>query len=187
MAREPEVWRVAVGYDRYEVSSRGRVRNLSTGAVLKPHPTRCGHGYRRVHLTLEAGAARYVRVHRLVCLTFHGPPPSALESEVAHLNDRPGDNRAANLAWVSRTVNEKHKATKPRRKVRVLTEKKVRAIWADLQAGASALIVARKHRVSWPVVRDIRTGRSWAKLTGLTPTRRERLAPEGMASAGGDA
>ena len=40
----PEHWAAVVGYeDVYQVSSRGQVRRVSTGRVLKPFPDQ--HGY----------------------------------------------------------------------------------------------------------------------------------------------
>lgn len=48
--------------------------------------------------------AKMFFVHRLVCWTFHGPPPTS-NHQVNHINENPLDNRASNLEWVTRDEN----------------------------------------------------------------------------------
>ena len=43
-------------------------------------------------------------VHRLVCMAFHGMPPSAAH-QVRHLNGNRTDNRPCNLAWGTQKEN----------------------------------------------------------------------------------
>jgi len=47
-------------------------------------------------------------VHRLVALTFLGPPVGE-RKEAAHKNGKPSDNRLENIVWSSRSENEQHK------------------------------------------------------------------------------
>lgn len=96
-----EQWRTIAGHERYEVSDLGRVRNVETGRVLAliPH----NKGYLKVWL----GRARLAYVHRLVCEAFHGPPPDdGLPYHADHRNFRPTDNRASNLRWLPRHLND---------------------------------------------------------------------------------
>lgn len=109
-----EVWRPVVDFEGYyEVSDHGRVRSVSRvsrsrpgrtrrvpGKVLQPGLTK---GYQSVSLSND-GAVKKARVHRIVCLAFHGRPPT-VEHEVRHLNGDCLDNRAENLCWGTRSEN----------------------------------------------------------------------------------
>lgn len=95
-----EQWRAVVGFDRYQVSSLGRVRNARTGKVLVLVPQK-GNGYLKVHLG-RAGQNRLV--NRLVCEAFHGTPPTP----TAHADHRDFDrtnNAASNLRWLPSAIN----------------------------------------------------------------------------------
>lgn len=99
-----ERWKDAPGYEgRYEVSDLGRVR--SRRCVLKQHLS--DTGYWRVPLRAD-GKFRLVRVHRLVCEAFNGPP-NILHRHVAHLDNNRQNARADNLKWVSPPENAYHK------------------------------------------------------------------------------
>lgn len=96
-----EVWRSVAGAERYEVSSLGRVRNVKSGRILKPQPSGKNGEYRKVHL----GRARQnVQVHRLVCETFHGPPPVATD-HADHVDFDTANNAAENLRWLRAYLN----------------------------------------------------------------------------------
>lgn len=98
-----EVWRDVAGYEGlYEVSSRGRVRGLKRGNVLKPA---LSGGYLFVVLCKE-GKRKDVYVHRLVATAFC--PRDTEDTEVNHLNEIKTDNRADNLEWCTRLENIQH-------------------------------------------------------------------------------
>lgn len=102
-----EEWRPIPGYEgRYEVSDRGRVlsipRDRRPHRILRPK-VMPKSGYRRVTLWNE-GARTDVSVHRLVLITFVGPPPEG--EQCRHLNGYPGDNRRVNLAWGTPSENQ---------------------------------------------------------------------------------
>lgn len=113
-ASSSEEWRPVLGYEgRYEVSSLGRVRSLDrittrrngspyrvSGRMRSQYRTRTGHLI--VGLTSDRGR-RTEKVHRLVCIAFHGLPEDG--QEVCHGNDNPEDNRASNLRWGTRSEN----------------------------------------------------------------------------------
>lgn len=104
-----EVWKNVPGYDGvYEVSNFGRLRRFggTAGAkskprVLKPGTMRSGH--KNVCLCVNAKPTMF-RVHALVLRTFVGEPPSP-GHVVAHIDGNPGNNRLANLRWVTRAEN----------------------------------------------------------------------------------
>ena len=93
-----EEWRVIPGSENYEVSSLGRVRSIRSGKLLSPWLAGIGYHY------IEVGRARRTTVHRLVCETFHGPPPDG-QGHVAHFDGNKLNNRPENLRWASRKEN----------------------------------------------------------------------------------
>ena len=63
-------------------------------------------GYPKVTLTVD-GKVRCVKVHRLVALTWIGPPPTPTH-EVNHVDGVKANAAAANLEWVTRRENMNH-------------------------------------------------------------------------------
>jgi hypothetical protein len=69
---------------------------------LKPNKNK-PNGYLKTVLKTEAGGVN-VRVHRLVCLTFHGEPPPN-KPLALHKNGIKTDNRMSNLYWGDQEEN----------------------------------------------------------------------------------
>jgi len=105
---DEERWRPVpyAGYSNcYECSSEGRVRNRRTKKLLRSQ--RAGKTeYRKVTLSL-GGPRRQVRLARMICAAFHGPP-SCASLVVHHKNSRRDDDRAVNLHWCSYSYNALH-------------------------------------------------------------------------------
>lgn len=104
----PEEWRPIdwidwIDPERYEVSSRGRVRSRAGLAprILRPaaHPA----GHLRVILS-QSGKKQMAQVHRLVCQAFNGPPQGA-RTNVAHNDGVPSNNTPGNLRWATQKEN----------------------------------------------------------------------------------
>lgn len=120
-----ERWIAAPGFEgRYEVSTRGRVRSLQ-------RKVRAGHGWRIVpekvltvswhgnhgaypYVTLNRGRRRInFQLHRLVLLSFVGPPPSP-GCHAAHGPDfNPANCRLDNLRWLTPAENYAERYGKP--------------------------------------------------------------------------
>lgn len=89
-----DTWVSIEGFDRYEVSDRGRVRNSETGRVLRQYD----NGRDSLFVTLRQDGRQYSRsVRRLVAEAFIGAP---MEDDVAiPLDGDYSNNRADNLVW----------------------------------------------------------------------------------------
>lgn len=86
---------------RYEVSTRGRVRSVKRGKILRGHILQ-GTGYQQVMLL---GRARQL-VHRMVALTFLPNPEN--KPQVNHKNGVKVDNWVENLEWATPSENQHH-------------------------------------------------------------------------------
>ena len=97
---QAEEWRVIPLDVSYEASSKGRIRNVRTGKLLKPW--RAGAGYLYVqlwHSRIKTG------VHRLVAFAFLGAPPTP-RHEVAHNDGNRDNNSVDNLRWATHAENQ---------------------------------------------------------------------------------
>jgi len=100
-------WRAVPGWLRYEASDEGQVRSITRvprgkpPGLIKPVPMQ--NGYMMVTLCGDDGRWQ-VPVHRVVCMAFHGLPPTP-QHEVAHGDGTRTNNRPDNLRWVTRREN----------------------------------------------------------------------------------
>lgn len=181
-----EVWVQAPGFPDYAVSKSGRVRRVVrdlrnhklTGADLVPHAS--PSGYASVDLCRDA-SAKAVRVNRLVCEAFHGPPPTP-RHHAAHNDGDRSNNDADNLRWATAAENESDKSAhgtkqtgnrhwsvlKPECRAKgdghglaKLTAYVIPAIRADPRP---AKIVAAEHGVHKDTINSVRSGRTWRHI-----------------------
>lgn len=92
-----EEWRVAVGYDDYEISTHGRVRRIGRGILVAHISGRTP--YPRVELK-----GKNVMIHRLVAETFIPNPDS--KPCVDHIDGNAINNHISNLRWASWSENQ---------------------------------------------------------------------------------
>lgn len=97
-----ELWRKIPGFELYSASSVGRIRNDSTGKILKTSKRVNNSGYEMVQL--GAGNHRVLSVHWCVAAAFIG----VSRLHVNHKNSKRRDNRIENLEWVTRKENMLH-------------------------------------------------------------------------------
>lgn len=93
-----EEWAPLEEFPGYEVSTEGRIRNALTYHVLGIYDN--GHGVYQVVMRRD-GHPTARAVHRLVALTFIGPPPEQGYVPI-HLDGHAWNNRVDNLEWRSR-------------------------------------------------------------------------------------
>ena len=94
-----EIFKTHPEYEEYEVSNYGQVRR--NGRILKQYDNNCGY-------KLIKCSGKQCLVHRLVLQTFR-PNRNPFFCHVDHINRDKTDNRAANLRWVNRNLNNMHK------------------------------------------------------------------------------
>lgn len=96
-----ETWKQVIGYDMYQVSNLGRIRNKNTGKVLKPayQPS----GYTIVCLRKD-GKNNTEPVRRIVMNTFN-PIDNSNKYDIIHIDNDKTNNNVDNLKWVTRKYN----------------------------------------------------------------------------------
>lgn len=96
-------WKKIDGFEAYEVSTDGNVRNCESGLLLKQ--TQNTGGYPSV-LLYKNKKRKCCTVHRLVALAFVPNPNKLLE--VNHIDEDKTNNNVENLVWVTRKENMNH-------------------------------------------------------------------------------
>ena len=98
-----ERWAPVNGYENYEVSDSGNIRNKYTDKILS---SKYDRGYERVTL-YNKGTRNMKQVHRLVAEAFINNPEN--KREVNHKDGNKENNNVENLEWVTSSENQIHK------------------------------------------------------------------------------
>ena len=110
---EAEEWREVPGYPGVYASSHGRVfadrQRYRTGTAptfgFISKADRTGNYFRMlIRISTSKGKRECLKVHRLVCLAFHGEP-SGVRTLVLHKDDNGLHNFSSNLSWGSQYEN----------------------------------------------------------------------------------
>lgn len=96
-----ETWKQVIGYDMYQVSNLGRIRNKNTGKVLKPAYQ--SSGYTIVCLRKD-GKNNTEPVRRIVMNAFN-PIDNSNKYDIIHIDNDKTNNTVDNLKWVTRKYN----------------------------------------------------------------------------------
>ena len=160
-----EEWRPVVGFEKYEISSHGRVRSYVRPAkprILRPWAT-C-NGYQVVGFSSPNGYKKKA-LHQVVLEAFIGLKPDGMEA--CHNNGIRSDNRAENLRWDTRAGNfadklahgtsnrgENHGMAK-------LRDRDVVIIKMLIRSGKPVPHIASKFKVSKTTIKRIRRGFNW--------------------------
>ncbi len=167
-----EAWKPVPGFDRYEVSDRGRVRSLRTRHGNRRYPQRIGatpgrQGYCRVGLRKEGKSYNH-GVHQVVLMAFVGPRPDGMEC--IHLDDNKANNRLANLRWGTRSENQQMRIkTNPQsyKHPRRLTRREVKKLKDDYRfTDITQEGLAARLGISHTTVSKIINGHRWAAVEG---------------------
>lgn len=174
-----EEWLPIPGYDKYEVSSFGRVKSVSRGKpkILTPHSNR---GYLQVFLCKD-GAQKSFRIHRLVAQAFI--PNLEKKPQINHKDGHPLNNHVSNLEWVTARENTQHACdtgllTPLRGEKRVdakLTNEQVRYVRNNPEK-LSGGELAKKFNVTPSAITLIQLGKTYKNVGG---TVRKKIKLQG--------
>ena len=90
-------WKPIPGFEGFEASDEGHIRNTHSGKQLKEYQINSGY------LIVSCAGYGNQLVHRLVCMAYH--PDGTHDNQVNHINGIPTDNRPENLEFMSLSDN----------------------------------------------------------------------------------
>ena len=174
-AHSTEVWRPVVDWvGLYEVSNLGRVRNVTTSAILNQPIGTEGYPCVRLRDRLHR-RVKMPRAHRLVALAFLGPQPIGME--VNHIDGNKLNPHVTNLEWVTSRQNKQHawrlglrnRSHLPlnygeKNGASRLTETSIRLIHMQHQQGVSLRRLAREFKVDRNTIRKVTRGITWKHI-----------------------
>ena len=111
-----QTWKLINGFENYEVSDDGLVRNVKTKRILKEDikKKRSRYSYALVYL-YNHGKRRITSVHRLVAEAFI-PNPQNLP-QINHKDENSLNNKVENLEWCTAKYNINYGTLPQRRNV----------------------------------------------------------------------
>lgn len=99
---EEELWKPIESFENYQVSTLGRVKNTTTGRMMKLNNK---GGYLSISLVNYLERKSF-KVHRLVALAFIQNLEN--KSDVNHIDKNKHNNNISNLEWNTRAENNLH-------------------------------------------------------------------------------
>lgn len=172
-----EIWK-PVPYkpfdEAYEVSNMGRVRPITISRyssnraeILKQSPSPRGYLHVGLH---KNGLRKSAFVHRMVCIAFHGQPPTD-KPYVCHIDDDQKNNSADNLQWGAEHDNWRDRVRNGRdlsgekNGRAIVNDELVRAIRAEYASGAiTQTQLALKYNVKQTQISRIVLRKAWASV-----------------------
>jgi len=98
-----EVWKNIEGFENYEVSDLGNVRNVKNNKLLKGCKDKDGY---LISTFRNNKIKKVLKFHRLVAIAFISNPEN--KPQVNHINGIKNDNCVDNLEWCTNSENQKH-------------------------------------------------------------------------------
>ena len=100
-----EIYKTIEGFENYEVSNFGHIKNKKTGKILKGCPNE--KRYLKTILYKDKKAKNF-KIHRLVGITFLDNPLN--KPQIDHIDNNKNNNNLNNLRWA--TISENQMNTK---------------------------------------------------------------------------
>lgn len=150
-----EVWSPIIGFEEYEASNKGRIRELRTGKLL--HQIKNHKGYFHVRVKKNNGEPMTLNVHRAVLFAFkYDEYEDGLT--VNHIDENRANNNLENLEWLSNADNIRYSQGI---KVKCIeTGKEYNSIWsASRDTGVACLTI--RNNLKNKLVRTKRSKFSW--------------------------
>ena len=153
-----------------QIYSRTRYKGFGRKELVDWYPLK-GHvtpkGYQTISMSHEN--VKVTRsVHRLICIAFHGEPPTPT-AEVRHLDGDSGNNRPNNLHWGTATENWQDKRLHGRATV---GEKHPAAKFTD----------AEREHIRWAISNGLCSQRHAARALGVAQSSIQGIVSAGRSS-----
>lgn len=168
-----EKWLPVVDAKDYFVSDAGRLfsfKNYHGKPYGLKRPITHPAGYKLSRMVVSKGVTKTNKMHRVVAEAFIPNPEKY--GFVNHKNGIKGDNRAENLEWCTKSMNQYH-AYKMGLKVRMngelhplhkLTNEDVFEIRNLIAKGVRNKVIAKQFEVRPDIVCKIKTRRTWTHI-----------------------
>ena len=91
------------GFENYEVSNLGKVRNIKSGRTLKPKLNRGGY---LMYGLYENNKQKFLLLHRIIATAFIDNPEE--KPQVNHIDENKTNNDLSNLEWCTARENAIH-------------------------------------------------------------------------------
>lgn len=167
-----EIWKTVTGFENYEISNLGNLKNKITGRYKKLSVNK--EGYIRTSISNKEKTIS-IAVHRLVAIEFVENPED--KPLVNHKDSNRSNNKAENLEWVTPSENATHMVTQGNNSdkngilnpMALLTEEQVLEI---REFDGPSIILAKKFNMSSNAIDRVRVGDSYKNVGG-------RILPKG--------
>ena len=144
-----EIWKKINGYDNYEISNYGNVKNIKTNLILKKRISKLGYVK---YALCKNGKYKYLLSHRLVAKHFILNNEN--KPEVNHKDLNKENNYVGNLEWSTKSENIIHSYQKGRNK------KRKKIIREDGVIYETILIASIENKVSPTAISNCLSGKS---------------------------
>ena len=108
------------GFENYEVSNLGKVRNIKSGRILKSHLNH--NGYLK-HSLYKHDKQKELFLHRIIAIAFIDNPEK--KPQVNHIDENKLNNDLSNLEWCTERENLIH-GTRTKRVAEKLSQKVIK-------------------------------------------------------------
>jgi len=102
---EGEIWKNIINYPDYQISNKGRIKNVITNTLMKIAKQ---GGYFRISLISPEGNRKHYYIHRIVAQAFLDNPEN--KPNVDHIDRNRLNNNLENLRWATNAEQNQNKS-----------------------------------------------------------------------------